>query len=93
METLFVTLLGEEIDLASPIKLKDLRAIKELGITDDKLQMGDLETLERFALYMIQRVKPEATEDHAGDLTLDDFKRIAESFSISTAEEEVDRPT
>ena len=93
-------IMGEkEVDLAKcwPLNIKDIKAFKAAGITDEKgnIDTEDIEHLEAMLLHLCQKVNPEITGEDVELIDIIEINAFGKWMTRVSKEAglEVDRPT
>jgi hypothetical protein len=77
---------------ALPLRLRDWRALKGLGVTPETLSdKVDLEVYAAFITYVAKKADPEVTADDVDNLTLVEMSEVMRKINVR--EREIDRPT
>jgi hypothetical protein len=97
MNKLIIKLGDRKIDLAAagPLKWKDIKALRRLGVEDEKLTRGDPEQIDQFVSFLLERVTGEKPkQEDIDELELTELMAIVKHFSQAVDEvPELDHPT
>ena len=93
-DNLVVSVNGKEIDVSGawPLKWKDIKAFQRMGIADTgEVDATNPEVVEKFLIYILQKLDPSITEEDVGEITVIDVRRIMSLFGEEV--EKLDRPS
>lgn len=94
MKELKIKIDGAEIDVSAggPLKWKEVKTLRNLGVDDEGLSQGSPESIEKFLLFLLRRVKADVTPEQIDEMEFSDCQRVIRHFG-QAVKEDVDRPT